>query len=537
MATLVNLTGFYYTGASAVMDFLVDAYDVECLKEFRLLDSGYLMGALSGDLLYESIDEDRLDDILASARKDIGRQFDRQLIPIVGSKSDRLESRIGRLQDKVGQIAEGSRASFLRGVRGRYQVKAFYKGVKELLSDATSKQGVVAEHLIKPEVIPVFTERLRGLQHIVVTRTPGGQFAEVSGRFKRKLAVWAKRGWPMALNIYREELSEWELFIRYREHVASVEERLRRLPSVTLINYEEFVLGGDAQRKALLTQVSGLQKHERKPSPPRRFHQEKSSRRAKRVDVKESLVKSPEWRAQLDGLTAQAEKQAQGKVFDELLEQVASRAVAAGAGFFQVGAYDGVSNDPIGSTVRKWGLAGVAVEPLPPAFERLKEVYKTCPEVRLIQGAISKTPGEAVLYTPYPKDDNDLKEVKKAERKTTLFRDKAVKKARKYHRVGTAAAEALVAKHVTRAYTVEQLQESNADIPVAILQIDAEGYDVEILKAWSFDRCKPALINFEVAGMDEKEVVGVREWLTEKGYASFKHGRDVCAIYVEVGGS
>ena len=57
--------------------------------------------------------------------------------------------------------------------------------------------------------------------------------------------------------------------------------------------------------------------------------------------------------------------------------------------FVNVGANDGVINDPIYPFIAKYGWRGIAVEPVPHVFERLRVNYRAFPDVVLEQVAIS----------------------------------------------------------------------------------------------------------------------------------------------------
>ena len=65
----------------------------------------------------------------------------------------------------------------------------------------------------------------------------------------------------------------------------------------------------------------------------------------------------------------------------------------------QVGANDGVSGDPLYSTIRENAWVGLFVEPVPSVFERLRENYADQPGLAFENAAIAEADGEATIYT------------------------------------------------------------------------------------------------------------------------------------------
>jgi hypothetical protein len=78
----------------------------------------------------------------------------------------------------------------------------------------------------------------------------------------------------------------------------------------------------------------------------------------------------------------------------------------------QIGACDGITNDPIYHFVRRGRARAILVEPNPYAFARLQNAYAGLPNVTLIQAAVGEKDGEADLYR--------LKKIGKAESEVDL---------------------------------------------------------------------------------------------------------------------
>ena len=66
----------------------------------------------------------------------------------------------------------------------------------------------------------------------------------------------------------------------------------------------------------------------------------------------------------------------------------------------QVGAHDGLSNDPVREFLvsrRDW--RGTLVEPVPRLVAQLRQSYRDHPNVRVVEGALARTSGPATLHT------------------------------------------------------------------------------------------------------------------------------------------
>jgi hypothetical protein len=61
------------------------------------------------------------------------------------------------------------------------------------------------------------------------------------------------------------------------------------------------------------------------------------------------------------------------------------------------------------------------------------------------------------------------------------------------------------------------LDAANAN-KVDLLQIDAEGYDFELIKSFPFDRLKPAIVRYEHMHLSKKQQNQCISFLKERGY-------------------
>lgn len=182
--------------------------------------------------------------------------------------------------------------------------------------------------------------------------------------------------------------------------------------------------------------------------------------------------------------------------------------------FLQIGAYDGVAHDDLGDVISRRRLRGVLVEPQPEVFKRLESLYGDSDHLTLVNAAIDRQPGTREFYIP-PRDCTQ----------TASFNAEHVMK------YGFARHELIV--HNVECLTIEGVLERAGVDSIDLLQIDAEGYDHEILKGVDFSRFRPALIRFEHRHVPPAEIDACLARLAGYGYRFFCEANDVIAIQTE----
>lgn len=198
--------------------------------------------------------------------------------------------------------------------------------------------------------------------------------------------------------------------------------------------------------------------------------------------------------------------------------------MAADPFFVQIGANDGVTYDPLHRYITKHNLAGIALEPVPSVFESLTRTYAAYPRVKCINAALGKERGTAQLYAV----KEALLTSDDARRAFTggasFIRDIRLRTlARKLP--GNVDPESYIAPTMVDVMTFEDLAVERVDF----LQIDAEGYDYEILKTVDLRKYRPAVINFESHFLSRSDSEECRSMLRAHGYALFDSGSDTTA--------
>src|SRR5262249_36713010 len=164
--------------------------------------------------------------------------------------------------------------------------------------------------------------------------------------------------------------------------------------------------------------------------------------------------------------------------------------------FIQVGAYDGVSSDPLRRFIERCGWRGVMLEPQPGPAAQLRQLYRDNPAIVVLEAAVDK---ERMVRTLYTIESNSLPKwvggMASFDRGQILRQDYLIPGIEKLIR--ELAVECIPFSEVIETLT----DETRLDL----LQIDAEGADGRILSWFPFDRIKPAIVHWEIKNMTRLE--------------------------------
>ena len=170
------------------------------------------------------------------------------------------------------------------------------------------------------------------------------------------------------------------------------------------------------------------------------------------------------------------------KIIEEYAEQTPSFV------FIQIGAFDGITGDPIFALAKKYLWTGILVEPQSDAFELLVANYNNNPNISFENIAISDTDGTKILYgvQPVEYDTSNHGQLHSFNKDVILKHAHMVK-----------GLEDRITEVSVPTMTLSSLMNKHAIKTLDLLQIDTEGYDYEIIKQIDFGNSKPHFINFE----------------------------------------
>lgn len=179
--------------------------------------------------------------------------------------------------------------------------------------------------------------------------------------------------------------------------------------------------------------------------------------------------------------------------------------------FLQVGAFDGYHKDALVPLVQAHRLRGIIVEPQVGAFEKLKECYADQPQIILVNAAIANENGMRDFFTLA---DHSIPQA-------SFSREHLLK-----HKVPP---DQIVCQQVRCCTLVSLLKEHGFD-RLDLLQIDAEGYDYEVIRTIDFSAIRPAIIRFEHVHLSSTDANACVELLASQGYRFIVERRDLIAL-------
>lgn len=207
-------------------------------------------------------------------------------------------------------------------------------------------------------------------------------------------------------------------------------------------------------------------------------------------------------------------------ISDVLLRLVLSGGTLGDFQFVQVGANDGLTSDPIRRFVVKYGFRGLLVEPQPDVFERLRMNYAGMSGLLFENAAIAASDGITSLYRfrrggAQPDWADGLASFS---RETLVNNNHNVKGDVEEIRVATVTFSTLLARHSLG--------------HVDLLQIDAEGFDYELIKTINLRSFRPTIIHFEHSLLPFAVKHECFAYLSRNGYKITGNGPDTVA-YIE----
>jgi FkbM family methyltransferase len=193
--------------------------------------------------------------------------------------------------------------------------------------------------------------------------------------------------------------------------------------------------------------------------------------------------------------------------------------------FIQIGANDGIKNDPIHAFIKRYRWSGVLVEPLPGLMEKLKMAYAGESGLRFENVGIAGESGAMNFYflPPQYNDPDWLQQI-------GTFDKNAMALNLENH-------PQLMDKGSTRqikTITLKELVSRNGLSKTDLLLIDAEGFEYRILVQLDQLSQKPSYILFEWGCMNDTDQSKLYDFLKLQGYRLYSSGGDILAVLTPV---
>lgn len=177
--------------------------------------------------------------------------------------------------------------------------------------------------------------------------------------------------------------------------------------------------------------------------------------------------------------------------------------------FVQIGAHDGLSNDPIHEFVVRFGWRGILVEPQKTIFMTLKKNYQGQAQLIFENVAISTSVGTQQLYKFRDTvDASDWKTQQASLRQGQLLRLKKV----------IPNVEDLIEQETVESIDLDTLLQKYNVSKLDLLQVDTEGFDAEIIQMIDFTAICPAIIHYEHKHLSNSQQEVCLTHLINNGY-------------------
>jgi FkbM family methyltransferase len=178
--------------------------------------------------------------------------------------------------------------------------------------------------------------------------------------------------------------------------------------------------------------------------------------------------------------------------------------------FVQIGANDGISNDPLYKFITQFGWEGILLEPLPDVFETLQATYRDYPRLLLLNAALADKDGSRPIYTVRMDDSVHFQ---KAHQLSSFRRESLAGQIDLIPDIADRIEERQV-----RCLSFDTILNEAQGRTVDLLQIDTEGYDYTILKMIDFSQLRPAIICYEHVHMSKAQQEESAALLFKEGY-------------------
>lgn len=207
--------------------------------------------------------------------------------------------------------------------------------------------------------------------------------------------------------------------------------------------------------------------------------------------------------------------------FDVLGLVMSQRVAAKGPlRFVQIGANDGMMDDPMRNLILQHGLTGLLVEPLPDLFARRRANYGSQAGLSFEQCAIGDAEGEATIYRV--RADADVPDWLHG---VASFNPRHIDR----FNLGKRATD-IVEPVTVRITTLPTLVKTHGMENFDLLQIYTEGMDCRIV-SWAIEaNLRPAIIHYEHCHASPEERAECKTLLAGAGYRFIDAGTNTLAM-------
>jgi FkbM family methyltransferase len=189
--------------------------------------------------------------------------------------------------------------------------------------------------------------------------------------------------------------------------------------------------------------------------------------------------------------------------------------------FIQIGAFDGITNDPLRKYIHQYGWKGVLLEPQTRAAMQLRKLYEGNSRIKILQAALDREHTSRELFfvdsTAVPVWAGGL---------ASFDKNSIMKNAGSIPGLEQMIKSETV-KCIPFGDVLTQVEGGSLDL----LQIDAEGADALILSYFPFHQVRPAIIHWEVKHLTRVQQEETFDMLSKFRYRFARSGgEDMIAV-------
>ncbi len=187
--------------------------------------------------------------------------------------------------------------------------------------------------------------------------------------------------------------------------------------------------------------------------------------------------------------------------------------------FIQIGANNGVTNDPLYKFIIKYNLSGILVEPVPHLFDQLKRNYGNRKGLFFENVAIGNPRDQLTFYRVKSDKHMYYDQLGSFSKETILKNKKTIRNL-----------EALIVEEPVQVIDFNSLVKKYQKKKVDILIMDTEGYDAEIIKMIDFDKIDFDLVLFENKHLTPSDHNFCMDLLKTRNFKSIVNKSDTLCI-------
>jgi FkbM family methyltransferase len=205
----------------------------------------------------------------------------------------------------------------------------------------------------------------------------------------------------------------------------------------------------------------------------------------------------------------------------------------------QIGANDGITHDPIHKFIKRDDWKGVLLEPQPDVFhEFLKKIYAKNKGITPLCAAIGEKDGSQPIYKvgfSSMRWATGLASFSK-EKIEQAFEDGIVASNCKRFGIEIPADQSKwISQEEVQVIAPATLIQTYGLDHIDLLQIDAEGYDLEVIRIFDIPTTRPQAIIFENVGLNAGDYAACLQLLGEQNYQLKKFGPNTLALQKPLG--